>query len=156
MDIIPATSDRHFDQARDLFQEYANWLEVDLCFQDFEAELSALETIYSPPAGRLLLALENEEAAGCVAVRQVPSGADGVCEMKRLYVRPSHRGTGLGRRLAESILEEGRKLGYRRMVLDTLASMERARAIYRALGFRETEPYYDNPLDGVHYMAMTL
>lgn len=151
-----AESAADFDQARSLFREYADRLEIDLCFQGFEGELAALESMYSPPVGSLLLSLDGDEAVGCVAVRALPSGEDGTCEMKRLFVRPEYRMHGLGRRLAEAILEEGRRLGYRRMVLDTLETMERARAIYGALGFRETAPYYANPLEGVRYMEIEL
>lgn len=151
-----AESVADFDVARALFREYAEWLEVDLCFQGFEAELRSLETMYAPPKGRLLLATAGADVAGCVAVREKSTAGPGVCEMKRLYVRDAWRGGGLGRRLAEAILAEGNALGYRRMVLDTLEQMDRARALYAKLGFRQTEPYYDNPLDGVHFMEVDL
>lgn len=156
VELVRATTPAHFDEARGLFREYADWLEIDLCFQGFEAELAALESMYAPPSGSLLLAIDGVEAVACVAVRALPNGQEGTCEMKRLYVRSAHRKHGLGRRLAAAILEEGRRLGYRRMVLDTLESMERARAIYTALGFRETSPYYANPFEGVRYMEADL
>jgi putative acetyltransferase len=156
MDIIGAETARHFDDARALFEEYADGLGVDLCFQGFEAELKALDRMYALPGGRLLLAYDGEETAGCVAVRALPAAGEGDCEMKRLYVRPAYRGRGLGRRLAEAVVAEGRQLGYGRMVLDTLERMDRARAVYHTLGFREVVPYYANPLDGVRYMAADL
>ncbi|HEX8386542.1 MAG TPA: GNAT family N-acetyltransferase [Rubricoccaceae bacterium] len=156
MEISRAHTVPDFDVARALFQEYAAGLGVDLCFQGFDAELAALDRVYTPPAGALLLAFDGDTAAGCVAVRPAPAAGAGTCEMKRLYVRPAYRGTGLGRRLAEAVVEEGRRLGYTRMVLDTLETMDRARAVYAALGFRETAPYYPNPLDGVRYLEADL
>jgi putative acetyltransferase len=156
LEITRAETDQDFDEARTLFREYAAWLEVDLRFQGFDAELAALDRMYGPPGGSLLLAREGGEAAGCVAVRALPAAGEGTCEMKRLYVRPAYRGQGLGRRLAEAIMEEGRRLGYRRMVLDTLERMAQARAVYGAAGFRETAPYYPNPLAGVRYMEADL
>ena len=139
------------DDLRTLFREYADWLNVDLCFQDFEAELARLPGEYAPPKGRAFLAEVDGRLAGCVGLRPLD---DGWCEMKRMYVRPDARGLGLGRQLAERIVAEGRALGYAGMRLDTLDRLAAARAIYGSMEFRETEPYYSNPLDGVRYYGL--
>lgn len=163
MTVARIETPEQFDEARALFREYAVELSVDLSFQGFDAELAALERVYGPPGGAVLLAADETASgdvagstAGCVAVRPAPAAGTGACEMKRLYVRPGYRGRGLGRRLAEAVVDEGRRLGYRRMVLDTLDEMEQARAVYGSLGFREVPAYYANPLGGVHYMAADL
>jgi ribosomal protein S18 acetylase RimI-like enzyme len=126
---------------------------VDLCFQNFTHELEHLREVYGPPRGALLLAWHAGEVVGCVALRPVTGE---VCEMKRLYVRESARRLGLGRRLAEAITEQARSAGYTEMVLDTLASLLPAIALYRSLGFVETAPYYANPLPGVVYLKREL
>jgi ribosomal protein S18 acetylase RimI-like enzyme len=144
--------DEHVPTMRTLFEEYAASLGVDLSFQDFERELAELPGEYVPPAGRLLLALDAEPA-GCVALRPFEPG---VCEMKRLYVRPAHRGSGLGRLLAQAIVEAGRDAGYERMRLDTLPSMAAARGLYRSLGFVEIEAYRHNPIHGTTYFERAL
>lgn len=151
--IIEAETPEQFECGRRLFQEYAEELDIDLCFQNFAAELEALPSIYSPPSGALLLAVGKDGLLGCVALRRL---REQTCEMKRLYVRERARGRGLGRRLAEAVLEKGRALGYERMVLDTLESMGPARALYRALGFRPTSPYTGEATPGVTYMALDL
>jgi GNAT superfamily N-acetyltransferase len=153
IEIRPAQLRSDFDVARELFEEYARQLGVDLCFQGFAEELQTLEAMYGPPGGVVLLAHAQAQPVGCVALR--PAGG-GDCEMKRLFVRPAARGMGLGRRLAEAILSEASALGYQRMVLDTLEQLVAARALYEALGFREIAPYYDNPLAGVRYFAREL
>lgn len=138
---------------RALFEEYADALGIDLSFQDFDRELAELPGEYGPPAGRLLLALDGDEPAGCVGLRPFEPG---VCEMKRLYVRPPYRGTGLGHRLAEQIVEAGRDAGYERMRLDTLPTMDAARALYGSLGFVEIDAYRPNPIHGTTYFELAL
>ena len=152
--IAQAQSAEDIAHARELFREYEAWLEVDLCFQSFEKELAELPGKYSPPDGRLLLALDNEKVAGCAALRKI---GDGICEIKRLFLRPDFRGRGLGRKLAEAIISEAKQIGYERMRLDTLPpKMNDAIALYRSLGFEEIEPYYDNPVPGAKFMELDL
>ncbi|HEV2826069.1 MAG TPA: GNAT family N-acetyltransferase [Pyrinomonadaceae bacterium] len=154
MKLIQAQSADEIDRARELFKEYAAGLGIDLCFQHFDKELALLPGDYVPPTGRLFVAMEEDTAVGCVALRRI---ADGICEMKRLYVRPEFRGTGLGRILAQKIIQAAREIGYERMRLDTLpGKMERAIAMYRSLGFKEIEPYYDNPVAGAVFMELYL
>lgn len=141
------------DTARALFREYADWLGVDLCFQGFAAELEGLPGAYARPDGRLFLAHAGDAAAGCIALRRFDAASG---EVKRLYVRPSHRGLGLGERLASAVLDAARAIGYRRVLLDTLDHMAAARALYARLGFRETGAYYPNPLPGAVYMERPL
>ncbi|MEQ1727474.1 MAG: GNAT family N-acetyltransferase [Vicinamibacterales bacterium] len=153
--LIVASGAAHFADARALFEEYAAQLGVDLCFQGFSAELAVLPEMYAAPTGRLLLAIQDGQTLGCVGVRRLKSDPE-ACEMKRLYVREAARGTGLGRRLAEASLAAARELGYRRIVLDTLATMTAARALYAQLGFTDRTPYYDNPMPGVAYLERAL
>lgn len=152
--ITEATGTEDVAAVRALFREYQDSIGVDLCFQGFDRELAGLPGDYAPPSGRLLLARDFAGvSAGCVALR--PLGDDG-CEMKRLYVAATHRGTGLGRRLAETVIAEARALGYRRMCLDTLPTMTEAAALYVSLGFREIEPYYENPVAGARFLELEL
>ena len=151
--VAEARTDEEYAAGRALFVEYAAQLGIDLCFQNFAHELDHLGEMYGPPGGCLLLGEEHGAAIGCVAVRPL---RDEVCEMKRLYVRPAARHTGAGRALAQASIEAARTRGYRTMVLDTLASMIPARTLYASLGFRETTPYYANPLPDVVYMALAL
>jgi putative acetyltransferase len=152
IDIVPATSEDHIATARRLFKEYEASLGIELTFQGFAEEVAGLPGAYTPPAGRLLLAT-GAEPAGCVALR--PLGG-GICEMKRLYVRPTARGARLGRRLAETVIREARAIGYARMRLDTLPSMKEAFALYQTLGFREIAPYYATPIVGTRFMELSL
>jgi len=139
--------------ARPLFEEYQKALGISLCFQNFDEELATLPGAYAPPAGRLLLAFQGGEPAGCVALRKI---GEEICEMKRLWVRPAFQGKGLGRRLAVTILEEARAAGYRRVRLDTLPSMRAAQALYLSLGFLDIPPYNDHPIEGTRFMEATL
>ena len=141
-----------WDAARRLVEEYAASLDVDLGFQDFEHEIASLPREYGPPDGAFLLADREGVFLGCVALRKWGEG----CEMKRLYVRPEGRGLGVGRVLAESIIDEARRLGYERMLLDTLPSMSKAQGLYAALGFRPVAPYRYNPVPGTTFMELKL
>jgi putative acetyltransferase len=145
-------------QARELFLEYAKSLGFSLCFQNFDQELAGLPGDYSPPHGRLLLAEHESQLAGCVALHKIAlPGQDGVCEMKRLYLRPQFRGKGLGRALAERIIAEARQIGYKCMRLDTVEPvMKDAVVMYRRLGFREIPAYRANPMPGTLYMELQL
>ena len=141
-------------QARELFLEYASSLNFDLCFQSFDQELAGLPGDYAPPEGRLLLAESDEQLAGCVALHKFEKK---ICEMKRLYLRPQFRGKGLGRLLAERVIQIAREIGYERMRLDTVEPvMKDAVAMYRRLGFREILPYRSNPVTGAMYMELEL
>jgi GNAT superfamily N-acetyltransferase len=151
------------EQARALFQEYAAALGVDLCFQGFAEELATLPGGYAPPLGRLLLAGPAGAPLGCIALRPLrapdepTTGSVQACgEVKRLYVRPECRGTGCGRELAERVIDEARRIGYRELKLDTLATMVSAQRLYRSLGFVPCAPYYPNPLPGVVYLSRRL
>ena len=145
-----------------MFEEYAESLDFELDFQEFDIELKEIHTIYAPPAGCLLLARENEKAIGCVALRKIDKK---ICEMKRLYVNPNHRGKDISRMLAEQIIQEAKQIGYFRMRLDTvpsmkiarsLPSMKIARSLYRSLGFTEIEPYRFNPIGGTSFMELKI
>jgi GNAT superfamily N-acetyltransferase len=152
--LVDAAGPDDLAAARRLFRAYADWLAVDLCFQDFERELATLPGAYSAPEGRLLLAKVGGEAAGCVALRPLEPG---ICEMKRLWVEPGFAGFGLGRELAEAIIQAARDAGYRRMRLDTLPGrMPAAQHLYGTLGFVEIPPYYHNPHDGVVMLELAL
>ena len=153
MQIINARTSEHLNEIRTIFREYEQFLNVDLCFQGFEAELANLPGKYAPPSGQLYLAVEKQHVAGCVAVRALEGN---ICEMKRLFVRPSYRGQGLGRQLANKIIEEAQKLGYNMMRLDTLESLTSAMALYQSLGFKQTGAYYHNPLQHVIYWELLL
>ena len=155
--LVCPDSNATLDAARELLQEYARGLGVDLCFQNFEAELASLPGDYGAPAGQLLLALVDDQLAGCGALRAL-TGVDyaNACEMKRLYVRPAFRRFGLGRVLAQALIDEARRAGYSTILLDTLDDMEAARELYASLGFEEVAPYYYNPIPGAHYLKVDL
>ncbi|WP_332776867.1 GNAT family N-acetyltransferase [Polaromonas sp.] len=154
--ITPASAGE-LDATRLIFSEYADNLGIDLCFQNFEAELAGLPGEYAAPQGALLLALVDGEVAGCCALRPLDSvDYPNACEMKRLYVRKAFRRFGLGRQLAEAILDAARVAGYHSLLLDTLDEMESARALYEDLGFVDIPPYYHNPIAGAHYLKVDL
>jgi putative acetyltransferase len=144
-------------QTREIFRDYAASLNVDLCFQNFEAELAQLPGDYAAPQGHLLLAFVGGDLAGCGAFRQIGDvDYANACEMKRLYVRPDFRSLGLGRLLAQALFDEAKRSGYSVMLLDTLDDMEAARSLYATLGFTEIPPYYFNPIAGAHYLKAEL
>jgi epoxyqueuosine reductase QueG/predicted GNAT family acetyltransferase len=149
-DIVPATPE-DLDAVRALFREYEASLPFDLSFQNFEQELAGLPSRYAPPSGQMLLAKCDRAVVGCVALRQI---GEGLCEMKRLFVQPAFRGKGIGRALAEAIIEEGQRIGYKLMRLDT--AMEPAKSLYESLGFREIPPYQHVPVAGVVFMELEL
>jgi carbonic anhydrase len=156
-EIRPARSPDDIERARQLFKEYAAWLEISLCFQNFEQELAELPGDYAPPDGRLFFADHNGRVtglAGCVALRKI---GEGICEMKRLFVRPEFRGQGIGRLLVQHATREAKEIGYDRVRLDTLPpKMNDAIGLYRSLGFKEIGPYYGNPVPGALFMELSL
>ncbi len=155
--IASPDSAESLDAARALFREYADGLGVDLCFQGFDAELAALPGDYAAPQGGLLLAWVDGALAGCGAFRPLPDvDYANACEMKRLYVRPAYRRYGLGRLLAQALIDGALQAGYSAMLLDTLDEMEAARGLYATLGFEEVPPYYFNPIPGAHYLKVDL
>ena len=151
--IVRVETEVELAAVRVLLREYADWLGIDLSFQDFEKECANLPGDYTPPGGRLMLAACRSQPAGCVALRRLSAGA---CEMKRLYVRPAFRGKGIGRSLAAAVIDEARKTGYQRMRLDTLASMTEANALYRSLGFLPISAYRHNPIPGALFLELEL
>lgn len=157
IELSAPTAPRDIEQARALFREYAEGLAVDLCFQHFDEELATLPGEYAAPRGTLLLARVDGEIAGCCALRPLDaSDYPNAAEMKRLYVRRAFRGFGLGRQLAEAVLDAARQAGYDCVLLDTLDEMEAARQLYEDLGFEEIPPYYHNPVPGAHYLKVDL
>ena len=155
--LVTPTDADGLEATRSIFREYAQGLGVDLCFQHFDNELASLPGAYAPPNGHLLLAYVDDELAGCGALRGL-SDVDyaNACEMKRLYVRPAFRRFGLGRLLAQTLLDEARRAGYSVTLLDTLDDMEAARGLYASLGFEEIPPYYYSPIAGSHYLKADL
>ena len=154
LEIIQAESTAEVGQARGLFREYEAWLGLDLCFQGFEQELAGLPGKYAQPEGRLLLAYSDGELAGCIAMRKLE---DGICEMKRLYVRDGFRGQKIGVKLIEKLLADARSENYSKMRLDTFPpKMGKAVSLYESHGFHPIPPYYNNPHEGVLYMELKL
>ena len=151
--LVRAVTPHHWAQARRLIEEYAASLGVDLCFQNFDEEIEHLSSHYGPPRGALLLAVDGEEAIGCVGLRAYD---DTTGEVKRLYVAPAARGRDLGRALAGAIVAIGRENGFQRLVLDTLPGMQAAQALYRSLGFRAMDAYRFNPVAGTVFMELDL
>jgi ribosomal protein S18 acetylase RimI-like enzyme len=153
MNIRGAESAEDIELVRGLFREYQISLVIDLCFQNFEVELAKLPGKYAPPEGRLYLAFEEGQAVGCAGIRKIEAG---VCELKRLYVPPAFRGRGIGRRLALQAVNDAREIGYGRVRLDTLPSMQRAQELYKSLGFRPIAPYTNNPVVGAVFLELRL
>ena len=154
MKLVQASSPAEIEEVRQLFKEYHDWLGLNLCFQNFDEEVVSLPGQYVPPSGRLFLATEEDRVAGCIAMRKLE---EGICEMKRLYVRPEFQGTGLGRLLARTLIEVASDIGYQRMRLDTLpGKMDRAIAMYRRIGFKDIGPYYFNPVKDAAFMELDL
>lgn len=151
--IIEPETQHHLALIRELFTEYWQWLQFDPCFQDFENELETLPGAYAKPAGCILLALDGDTPAGCVALRPID---ERICEMKRLYVRSGQRGRGLGRMLTERIVREAENRSYERMRLDTLPAMNEAISLYTSLGFVEIDPYTEHRAPGAKYLELTL
>lgn len=152
--IIPVRSEEDLKDTVTLFYEYAKWLDLDLTFQNFDVEMAGMPGKYAPSSGELFLARTAEgDAVGCVAVRPL---VDDICEMKRLWVRDSAKGLGLGKALVSTVVDAGRRLGYSRMRLDTLPRMAAAVRMYRTLGFVDIEPYYETPLAGTHFLELDL
>jgi len=155
--LLQADTPERLQRAREVFREYADSLQVDLDFQNFEAELAALPGDYAPPGGVLLLAYADDALAGCGALRPLADvDHANACEMKRLFVRRAFRRFGLGRVLAQALIDHAAAAGYSAMLLDTLDEMESARALYAHLGFQEVAPYYFNPIPGAHYLKLQL
>lgn len=148
MKMRPAASEAEWEQVKSLFREYFEWVRseqgIDLSFQNIEAELNSLPGAFSPPDGCLLLAEIDGHIAGCVALRPLEAG---ICEMKRMYIRPAYRGKGIGRALGEQIIREAGSRGYQLMRLDTADTMKAAQVLYGSLGFKRTQPYYELPPD---------
>jgi GNAT superfamily N-acetyltransferase len=153
IELVRADTSEKIEKVREMIRRYARSLDFDLSFQGFDEEMAGLPGDYAPPSGRLLLAAEGDETAGCVALRKI---GEGLCEMKRLFVNPRCRGKGVGRLLGEAIIREARGLGYKRMRLDTVPAMKPAIGLYRSLGFEEISPYCYNPIPGAKFFELRL
>lgn len=153
-EIIEAKSGNEISAVRDLFIEYAEWLDVSLCFQNFDEELATLPGRYAPPEGRLYLVKSNGKYTGCAGLRKID---DGICEMKRLYLKPEMRGSGIGKKLVQLLIDEARDIGYKSMRLDTIKEkMPNAVDIYEKFGFKKIDKYYDNPNPHTLFMELVL
>lgn len=153
MEFFNITGQDMLEEARQLFLEYAQSLNVDLCFQNFEEELNSLPERYGPPDGTIIIALVDGKSAGCIALHRLSGD---ICEMKRLYVRENYRGLGIGKKLISQILEVAFQRNYRFIRLDTLPTMEKAQELYEAFGFYDIEPYVYNPIQGTRYLERKL
>jgi ribosomal protein S18 acetylase RimI-like enzyme len=151
--IYQAHSSQDISATRELFLEYAQSLGFSLCFQNFDKELKELPGCYAPPDGCIFVAMVDNKYAGCVAIRKFNHDT---CEMKRLYIKPEFRKLGIGRQISLTIIDKAKELGYKRMILDTIATMESAVKLYSSLGFKSVDPYYDNPLENVCYFSREL
>ena len=151
--VLQAETGKNLEYIRTIFEEYAASLDFDLDFQNFREELDSLPGEYASPDGSLLIAMYEDKPAGCIALRKL---SHGICEMKRLYVKPQFRGLGIGRTLTEAIIAEAKQIRYTRMRLDTVPSMEKARALYVSLGFKKINPYRYNPIEGSQFMELAL
>lgn len=153
-EIVAVTTNEQVETTRQLFREYEKWLDMDLCFQSFEEEMQNLPGKYALPDGRLYLANIDGQAVGCIALRKI---GDGICEMKRLYLKDAARGHGFGKTLIEKVIVDAREIGYSKMRLDTYPpKMGKAVSLYESHGFRAIDAYYDNPHDGVLFMELNL
>lgn len=153
-EIIEAETPHDIAAAKELFLEYQKWLNVSLCFQDFETELATLPGKYGRPKGRLFLVRSGDDYKGCIGLREI---AEGVCEMKRLYIKPELRGFGIGKDLVDLVITEAKQIGYKSMRLDTIKEkMPNAVDIYEKFGFKKIEAYYDNPNPHTLYMELEL
>lgn len=151
--LIEVETEEHLEIIRELFREYENFLGFHLCFQEFEKEMAGLPGKYAPPDGRLIIAEYDSRVAGCIALKKI---GEGVCEMKRLYVRPNFRGLKIGRKLAKKIIADAKAIGYKKIRLDTLKRLRGALNLYRSMGFTQIQPYVYNPLEDVVYMELEL
>lgn len=153
MDIKIVSAVQYLEEIKQLFREYANSLEIDLCFQDFEQELQSLPGKYSEPDGRIYIALFEDKVAGCIALRRFDQNS---AELKRLFIRNGFRGLGISKRLIQRVIQDALDVGYQSILLDTLDTMKPAISLYTAFGFKEIESYYDNPIEGAKYYKLDL
>ena len=153
MKIVQAETKEQIEAAKAIFLEYGSSLDFELCFQDFDKELAGLPGSYAPPEGRLFLAEFNGVIAGCIALRKLE---ESICEMKRLYIKPEYRGQKMGKILVEKLIDEAKKIGYKKMRLDTVPAMQAAQKLYRTIGFYQIKPYRLNPVAGAVFMELEL